>query len=134
MADSGRVVGSRGFRWETVPLEEYKGDPALFEGVTRQVLLGSNEGEEALNFELRYFEVEPGGHTTLEQHQHPHAVMVLQGRGTVVLGSETRGIQPHDCVYVSPELVHQFRADCGERLGFVCVVDRVRDRARPVLP
>ncbi len=130
MGDSWRVLESREFRWDGVELERYKSDPSLFEGVTRQVLLGRT-GEERLAFELRYFEVEPGGYTSLEQHRHPHAVIVLRGSGTVVLGSESRGIQPHDCVYIPPDLVHQFRADRGETLGFVCVVDRLRDRARP---
>ena len=131
MGDSWRVIASRGFRWDGVELERYKSDPSLFDGVTRQVLLGG-AGEEALALELRYFEVEPGGYTTLERHRHPHAVIVLRGRGSAVLGSDSHRIQSHDCVYIPPELVHQFRADCGETLGFVCVVDRVRDRARPV--
>ena len=132
MADSGRVIEFLDFRWDGVAVERYKDDPTLFRGVTRQVLLGSSAVQDALNLELRYFEVEPGGFTTLERHDHTHAVVVLRGRGTVVLDSEERGIQPHDCVYVPPDVVHQFRADLGSTLGFICVVDRVRDRAQPI--
>ena len=55
-----------GFRWEDVALLAYKeGGP--YKGVTRQVLF---EGEESLPVQWRYFEVEPGGHSTLERHEH----------------------------------------------------------------
>ena len=43
-------------------------------------------------------------------------------------------IGPFDCVYVSPDTVHQFRATGKEPLGFLCVVDRRRDRPVPVAP
>ncbi len=60
--------------------------------------------------------------------------MVLCGRGTVQLGASRFAIEPSDCVYVAPGEVHQFRADRGERLGFLCIVDRDRDRPVPVPP
>src|SRR2546427_2468983 len=53
---------------------------------TRQTLLGEGTGEEPFNFVTRYFEIQPGGYSTLERHQHPHAVVVLRGRGRVTLG------------------------------------------------
>ena len=40
---------------------------------------------------------------SLERHGHPHAVVVLSGRGHVVLGEETYSLAPHDCVYVAPD-------------------------------
>jgi hypothetical protein len=35
-------------------------------------------------------------------------------------------------VFISPETLHQFHADKGEVLGFICIVDRYRDK--PTLP
>lgn len=32
------------------------------------------------------FEVSPGGHSTLERHQHVHAVMILPGTGRCSVG------------------------------------------------
>ena len=127
-----RGVGVRGFRWEGVPERRYKEEDGTFRGVFRQTLLGEGEGEGALAFLTRYFEIAPGGFSTLERHGHPHAVVVLSGRGHVVLGKETISLAPHDCVYVAPETPHQFRADLGEPLGFLCIVDRDRDRPRPI--
>ena len=129
-----KVIRSRDFRWQDVPLREYKaqGEHAgRFQGVTRQTLLGEGEGEADLNFVTRYFEVTPGGFSSLELHRHPHAVVVVRGRGSVVLAGKAQPIGPLDVVYISPETVHQFRADAGETLGFLCVVDRERDRPRP---
>ncbi|MDH3457590.1 MAG: cupin domain-containing protein [Gemmatimonadota bacterium] len=128
MAETSRVRRGRGLRWEGVPIRRYKDDPSLFKEVQRQVLLGEGEGEQALSFVVRYFEVGAGGYSTLEHHEHPHAVIVLRGRGSVRLDNETTDIAPFDCVYVAPGTVHQFRGDRGETLGFLCVVDRVRDR------
>lgn len=129
-----RVLEARGFRWRGVELREYKEDEEgdRFRGVTRQTLLGERPGEEPLGFVTRYFEVEPGGYSSLERHRHPHAVVVIRGRGRVVLGERVEEIEPFDCVYVSPGEVHRFRATGDEPLGFLCVVDRRRDRPEVV--
>lgn len=125
------VVREDRFRWDGVPLRRYKDEDGTHRGVSRQVILGEAPGEEPLAFVTRYFEIEPGGYTSLEHHEHPHAVVVLRGLGSVALGADRTPIAPFDSVYVGPRVRHQFRADRGEVLGFLCIVDRVRDR--PVL-
>ena len=122
-----RVVKSGGAGWSAIPAQAYKHDGASFCEVTRRVLLGAPEGDE-LAFELRYFEVAAGGWTSLERHQHPHAVVVLAGRGEVRLVSERHPIAPFDAVYVAPGDPHQFVAAADEKLGLLCVVDCERDR------
>lgn len=132
MSDRSKVIKARAFRWEGVRLTSYKESSALFRDVTRQTLLGEGAGEDGLSVVTRYFEVQPGGWSTLERHEHPHTVVVLRGRGSVVLGDATHEIGPYDAVYVAPGAVHQFRATTDEPLGFLCIVDRVRDRPVPV--
>lgn len=132
MHNPSKVLRCRDYRWQGVQLKAYKEEPAPCRDLTRQILLGEGPGEAALSFITRYFEVLPGGYSTLELHQHPHAVIVLRGTGQVVLGDETHGIAPFDCVYVAPGTPHQFRATGGEPLGFLCVVDRVRDRPQVI--
>jgi len=122
-----RVVKGEGLAWPEVERREYKPGEATYCEVNRRVLLGAPAGDE-LAFEVRYFEVAPGGWTSFERHQHPHAVVVLAGRGEVRLGGERHPIAPFDVVYVAPEDPHQFRAAADERLGILCVVDRERDR------
>ena len=53
---------------------------------------------------------------------------MIRGRGRVTLGERSHELAPFDCVYVSPGVAHQFRATGEEPLGFLCTVDRVRDR------
>ena len=107
----------------------YKPDGDAFRDVTRQVLFGEAEG---LPCELRYFEVDPGGHTTLERHEHPHAVLVLRGQGRVLVGEEIFEVRDHDLVRVPSQTWHQFRASKEGPLGFLCLVSCERDR--PVRP
>lgn len=122
---SGPVRRGAGFRWEEVPVEPYKEDGGTFRDVSRQFLFGHGEG---LASDLRYFEVGPGGHTTLERHEHAHAVVILRGHGRVLVDPEIREIRPFDLVHVPPLTWHQFRAADDEPLGFLCMADGGRDR------
>ncbi len=132
MDDPSKVLKFAGFGWGGVPVREYKSGDAPYRDVTRQTLLGDAPGEESFNFITRYFEIQPGGYSTLERHQHPHAVVVIRGTGRVILGDSSHDLAPFDCVYVSPGVRHQFRATGDEPLGFLCTVDRVRDRPEVV--
>ncbi len=130
MADAPLVRKHTGdFRWQDVNVLEYKQEgSAPFRDVSRQVLF---EGER-LPAQLRYFEVAPGGWTTLERHEHVHAVMVIRGKGQCLVGETAHSISMHDLVSVPPMTWHQFRAGPDEPLGFLCLVAAERDR--PQLP
>ncbi len=116
-------------RWQGVELRAYKDErDAPFRGVTRQTLAS----EPGLAGELRYFEVEAGGYSTLERHEHMHAVMILKGSGRALVGSEVFAVAPLDLVTIASWSWHQFRASANEPLGFLCLVNSERDR--PQLP
>ena len=119
----------RNFRWDGVDHLPYKEDGrAPFRAISRQVLFS----DARLRGELRYFEIEPGGFSTLERHEHMHAVLILRGRGTCLVGSTVHALELHDLVTIDPLTWHQFKASAGEPLGFLCLVDSLRDR--PQLP
>ena len=69
---------------------------APFKAISRQILFA----DPALKCELRYFEMAPGGYSTLERHEHVHAVMILRGKGHCLLGTEVRPVAAHDLVSV----------------------------------
>ena len=116
------------FGWENVPVLSYKeGGP--YKDVTRQILF---EGAESLPVQWRYFEVQPGGHSTLERHEHIHWVLILRGRGACLVGDEITEIAEHDLIEIAPMQWHQFRAAEDAPLGFMCLVAAERDR--PQLP
>ena len=117
------------YRWEGVSHLPYKEDATTpFKSVTRQVLFH----EPDMGCELRYFEVSAGGYSTLERHEHAHAVLILRGRGEAMVGGEVRTVDTNDLVSIGPWAWHQFRASRGEPLGFLCMVNALRDK--PQLP
>jgi len=121
---SDHVRQTEQFRWEGIEVGPYKTDGSRFAGVTRQVLF---EGGDGLACQLRYFEIEPGGWSSLERHRHAHAVMVIRGRGRVLVGDRVFDLAVHDLVRVPSLTWHQFRAGGETPLGFLCVVDCERD-------
>lgn len=117
------------FHWESVETLRYKRDgEAPFMNVTRQVLFDRAD----MGCQLRYFEVAAGGHSTLERHEHAHAVLILRGKGRVLLGDRVHDVGENDLVTVDPLTWHQFRAAPATALGFLCMVNQERDR--PQLP
>jgi quercetin dioxygenase-like cupin family protein len=124
-----RVFDAAQFGWQDIPRQPYKqtGD-APFKAISRHVLFT----EPALACELRYFEIAPGGYSTLERHEHVHAVMILRGRGRCLLGDQVLTVKPFDLVSIPSWTWHQFRATGEEALGFLCMVNANRDR--PELP
>lgn len=120
------------FEWEGVPLEAYKSTTETWKGITRRELIGKRG--ESPRFHVRYFELEPGGYSTLEKHEHEHAVIPLRGHGEVQFGCLIYRVGFGDVVYVAPNDPHQFRNpdDADEPFGFLCIVNAERDRPQPV--
>lgn len=117
------------FRWQQVERLQYKDEgSAPFKDITRQVLF--SQPDQAC--ELRYFEVAPGGFSTLERHEHTHAVLILRGSGTVRIGADMFPIVERDLVTIDPLTWHQFQAAPDSALGFLCLVSKSRDK--PQLP
>jgi quercetin dioxygenase-like cupin family protein len=117
------------FRWQDVERLRYKDEGAApFKDVTRQVLF--TQPDQAC--ELRYFEIAPGGYSTLERHRHTHAVLILRGRGIVRIGERTHPITERDLITIDPLTWHQFQANADSALGFLCLVSKERDK--PQLP
>lgn len=117
------------FRWQDVVRMPYKEEgSAPFKAISRQVLFA----DPALKCELRYFEMAAEGYSTLERHEHAHAVMILRGEGHCLLGDEVRPVKQFDLVSIPAWTWHQFRATKGAPLGFLCMVNAQRDR--PQLP
>ena len=116
------------YTWSGRDKESYKHETDDFKGIMRQELTG-RFGEETA-FDLRYFEIEPGGHSSLEKHLHEHVVIGVRGEGVMVKGGQEFTIAPNDIAYVRPLEVHQLQNRGGKPFGFYCIVDHHRDRPR----
>lgn len=117
------------FRWDDVDILVYKPTGTHFRDISRQILFGAEHG---LSSQLRYFEIAEDGHSTLERHVHVHAVMILRGKGQVLLGDSVQDVNAFDTVYIPPMTWHQFRANRKSALGFLCLV--ACDRDKPIRP
>ena len=104
--------------------------PCLQGGAPRRA--GSGSSGERSRTDLRYFEIEPGGHSSLEKHLHAHIVIGARGRGVLVLGSRRETLAPMDVACIGPLEAHQLRNESSEPFGFFCIVDH--DRDRPTAP
>jgi quercetin dioxygenase-like cupin family protein len=107
------------FEWEEVAVKEYDSTKEV-KGVTRRILIGDKE--KAPYFVMRYFEIEPGGWTVLDKHPHDHGVMIIRGKGKVLLGEREINVGLRDVIYVPPNEVHQFKNTGEEPFGFICVI------------
>jgi len=123
------------FRWRGIEPQTYKfalGDERGmgWRRVTRYTLAGPPAVPS--RFELRYFELGPGGYSSLEQHVHAHCIVVVRGEGKALVGSEVFEIGPFDIVYVPPRTPHRWINDGDAPFGFLCPVDAQRDPPMPV--
>ena len=107
-------------RWHDIPVRAYGPENSGADKATRQILIGPDENSP--NFHLRYFAVQPGGHTSLDQHAHEHGVYILHGHALLRLENDEYELNPGDVVYISGNEVHQFFTSGQEPFGFLCVV------------
>ncbi|MBN2655151.1 MAG: cupin domain-containing protein [Nitrospirae bacterium] len=98
--------------------------------ISRNVLIG--ERGESAKFHLRYFEINPGGCSSLEFHKHEHVVVVIKGTGRVKLGKKNYKVTYLDTIYISPYTVHQLTNPFDEPFGFFCIVNAKRDKPKRV--
>jgi quercetin dioxygenase-like cupin family protein len=84
-----------------------------------QELLTEKNG--APNFAMRFFEIEPGGHTP--QHSHPweHEIYILDGEGEI-RSNEIVQFKSSDALLVPANTLHQFYNSGSKLLKFLCLI------------
>ncbi len=114
--------------WRGVASEPYKTLSGGWSNIIRRVLIGAH-GESA-KFHVRYFEIAPGGSSSLEKHKHEHVVICVKGEGVARTGKAKRKMGFMDTLYISPDVVHQLTNPFKVPFGFLCVVNARRDRPK----
>lgn len=123
------------FCWEGLVAREYKENVGIERGMGWRGIVRYDLGRPPVipaQFALRYFEIEPGGYSSLEKHQHVHLVVPIHGQGKALVGEQIILMRPYDIVYVPPDVPHRWVNPFSEPFGFLCVVDAERDRPRPI--
>jgi len=89
-----------------------------------QVLIGS---EEAPNFAMRRFIMEPGGGMPNHTNSVEHEQFVLRGRAKVGIGEVVYEVKRGDVVFIPRGIPHWYRAEGDEPFEFLCVVPNLPD-------
>jgi len=121
-----RLYTFQNFRWRGIKTERYKPSGDNWAKIIRQTLIG-HHGEKT-DFELRYFEIMPGGYSSLETHEHEHVVIGIRGRGRARLNKREVTLRFLDVLYISPYTPHRLYNPYNEPFGFFCIVDSKRDK------
>ena len=130
--DKGKLFKHKGsFTWQGVKTERYKAPGEDWSDIKRMVLVGDHNA--SARFHLRYFEIMPGGFSSLETHRHEHVVVCVRGKGRVRMGRKTHEVGFMDTIYIPPDAVHQLRNPFDEPFGFLCIVNAKRDRPRLIV-
>ena len=98
-------------------------EEVVLEGVThtsRANVIGPDQGW--ADHTLRVFRIGPGGHTPRHEHDWQHINYIIEGRGTLMIGDDTRPISRGDFAVVPSNTRHQFRNESDQDLVFICIV------------
>lgn len=93
-------------------------------GTVRQVLIGPDE---APNFALRRFIMEPGGGMPRHTNTVEHEQYVLRGRARIGIGDDVHEVAAGDVVFIPAGTPHWYEAGEGEPFEFLCVVPNAPD-------
>jgi len=116
------------FVWDGARTRVYRGEAS---GATETWLIG--KAEKAENFAMRYYELQPGGHSADEHHPYDHGILFVRGAGEVKLGDAVEPIAQGDVVYIAPDEQHQIRNTGSEVLGWLCIIPARRHKKGKVV-
>lgn len=84
-----------------------------------QVLVGPDE---APDFAMRRFVMEPGGGMPLHTNRVQHEQYVLQGKARIRIGGEEIEVEKDDVVYIPAGVEHSYQSIGDEDFVFLCMV------------
>ena len=105
---------------ESVKVEEVKAG----RGTTRQILIGPDE---APNFAMRRFTMQPGGGMPRHTNRVEHEQYVLRGRARIGIGDEVVQVEQGSVVFIPAGVPHWYEAGGDEPFEFLCVVPNAPD-------
>ena len=83
-------------------------------------LISKADGAE--NFEMRMFELQPGGFTPLHTHLHEHEVFVIEGKGAFVFEGKEYPFSNDYVIFVPGGKEHCFKNTGHSVLKFLCII------------
>ena len=109
--------------FKTVPLSTVKEEEVKepgFKGIKVRWLITKEDGAE--NFAMRYFEIEPGGHSAYHSHTWEHETFILEGDCLVKCGNKEKRATSGYVIFIPPNTPHNFKNVGKKTLKFLCLV------------
>ncbi len=94
-------------------------------GATKQVLIGADE---APNFAMRKFSIQPGGGMPPHTNTVEHEQYVLRGRARLGIGDKTLVAQAGDVIFIPAQTPHWYEVEGAEPFEFLCLIPNMPDR------
>ncbi len=91
----------------------------------RQMLIGP---EEAPNFAMRHFIIEPGGEIPNHTNTVEHEQFVLNGGAHIGIGDKVFEVKKNDIVFIPADVPHWYKVLGDESFEFICVVPNKPDK------
>jgi len=81
-----------------------------------------SKDDEAENFAMRMFELQPGGYTPLHTHTHEHEVFVIEGEGLLVYEGKEYQFNKDYVIFVPGNKEHRFKNTGNSILRLLCII------------
>lgn len=91
----------------------------------KQVLISP---EDAQNFVMRKFTIDPGGFMPLHTNIVEHEQYVLSGKAEVNIGGKTHIVRKDDVVFIPAGIEHNYKTIGNEAFVFLCLVPNKEDK------
>lgn len=95
------------------------------EGTSRQILIGPDE---APNFAMRKFVIEPGGGIPAHTNTVEHEQYVLRGKAKIGIGDEIYEVEKDDVLFIPAGMPHWYEVTGNEPFEFLCIVPKGDDK------
>ncbi len=92
-----------------------------------QMLISSDE---APNFIMRKFTIEPGGEIPLHTNIVEHEQYVLGGRALIKLGNKEYKVKKGDIVFIPANVEHSYKTIGSKAFEFLCIVPKKQDEIK----
>ena len=93
----------------------------------RQILISN---EEAPNFAMRKFIIEPGGFMPMHTNSVEHEQYVLNGRAEVNIDGQTYIVKKDDIVFIPKGAEHNYKTIGDQNFEFLCLVPNLKDEIK----
>ena len=96
---------------------------------SRQVLISSDE---APNFAMRKFILQPGGSMPNHTNTVEHEQYVLNGQAEISIGDKIYHVKKDDVVFIPADMPHWYKVIGNEPFEFLCLIPNQSDEIKLV--